>query len=151
MNIVKINDLDLLRFCHAKIVGKELKDFNGAFPADECVCFGEYHADGEPKWSAVLYKFKKNHDCLLELAMNLRGLFSRKLFEKMARVVFDYAFNQAKLLRMSTQVRVSNKKSIRITKAWGFEQEGLTKSGYGPPDVEDMVNFGLLRGNCKWI
>lgn len=151
MSNVKINDLNLLRFCHAKIVGKELEDFKNSFPEDKCVCFGEYHYDGEPKWSAVLYKFTKNHDCLLELTMNLRGLFSRKLFEKMARVVFDYAFNQANLLRISTTVRASNKRSYRITKAWGFEVEGIKKLGYGPPNVEDMVNFGLLKENCQWI
>lgn len=150
MASVKINDLNLLKYCYERVSVGEMVTVPDIFPSDRCICFGEYYSDGEPIWSAVLCNFQK-HDCLLELAMNIRGLFSRVLFERMARVVFDYAFNKAGLLRISTKVRLSNTPSLKITKGWGFEVEGIVKKGYAPPRVEDMVIFGLLKENCKWL
>lgn len=149
MNEIQINNLDLLKFCHARILGEELDATE--FPTDKCVCFGEFYEDGEPYWSAVIRKVREGHDCFLEFAMNLRGMFTPSQFQRMARVVFNYIFVQANLLKCNTHVRVSNKKSIRITKAWGFSIEGITRLGFGKPKIEDMIHFGLLKDECKWI
>jgi RimJ/RimL family protein N-acetyltransferase len=149
MKKIEINNLDLLKFCYEKIIGEPLD--KSEFPLDECVCFGEFYNDGEPYWSAVVRKIRKEHDCYLEFAMNLRGMFSRSQFEEMARVVFNYIFVQSKLVKCNTNVRISNKKSIRITKAWGFTIEGIKRIGFGHPNPEDMVLFGMLKTECPWI
>jgi hypothetical protein len=146
-----INDLDLLRYCHASVTGKEMEVVKNEFPKQEYACFGEYHENGEPMWAVTIYDFKKDHDCKLDIAMDIRGLFSRELFEKMAKVVFGYVFNQANLLRCTIQVRASNKRSLRLVKRWGFKEEGLIRNGYGPPKIEDMYILGMLRQECRFI
>ncbi len=146
---IEINNLELLKFCHEKILGE---DFNAKeFPKDKCACFGEFYEDGLPYWSAVVRKVREGHDCFLEFAIDLRGMLSRSQFERMAHVVFNYIFLQANLLKCNTKVRLSNIRSIRITKAWGFTIEGITRLGFFKPTPEDMVNFGMLRQECKWI
>lgn len=148
---VKINDLELLRFCENKVAGKQIDDFPTEFPTDRCVCFGDYRSDGEPLWSVVLHDFKERHDCMMDLALNLNGMFSPSLFRMMGRVVFDYIFKQANLVRCSSQVRASHTASLRITKAWGMKEEGLRRLGFRTPQPEDMIIFGMLKTECPWI
>lgn len=151
MRDVKINDLELLKYCETAIAGKDIPEFPDEFPHDRCVCFGQYGQDGQPRWVVALYDFKEGHDCIMDVALNIKGLFSPSLFKMMGRVVFDYIFNQAKLVRCSAHIRVSNKASIRISKAWGMKQEGIIRSGYKTPPIEDKVLFGMLKTECVWI
>lgn len=148
---IRINDLYLLRYCHASVTGKDMNILKDEFPTQQYACFGEYHADGTPMWVVSIYEFQKGHDCKLDIAMNIRGLFSRALFEKMGRVIADYAFNQAKLVRGTIQVRASNKSSLRLVKKWGFKEEGYIRKGYGLPKVEDMYLLGMLKEECVFI
>jgi hypothetical protein len=151
MKEVKINDLQLLKYCEEKIAGKELVDFPDKFPSHRCVCFGDYGVDGEPLWVVVLYDFKEGHDCLMDLTLNIKGMLTPSLFKMMGRVVFDYIFNQAKLVRCSSQVRISHESSIRITKAWGMKEEGRRRLGFKHPYFEDAIIFGMLKTECPWI
>jgi RimJ/RimL family protein N-acetyltransferase len=151
MGDIKINDLNLLKHCYREIIGEEFPHDGNKFPADKYACLGEYHEDKEPFWVVIFHSFIKNHDCMLELFINKRGMFSRSAFKRMADVVFNYVFCQAKLNRCSVQVRKSNKPSMRLARAWGFEFEGIKTNGYEPPRMEDMYLFGLLKSNCKWI
>lgn len=151
MASVKINDLDLLRYCHAKITGQHFDSLKSAFPEDKYVCFGEYRDDGQPLWSAVLHDFKNNHECTIEMALNHKGLLSPSVFKRIGRVVCDYIFNQANLTRCNSNIRISNAASIKLTKAYGFKIEGLKRDGYAPPKKEDMIILGLLKDECRWI
>lgn len=154
MREVRINDLGLLKFCETKmseIGGIELADLPDVFPSEHCVCFGDYRDDGEPRWVAVLHHFIEKHDCQMDLVINTGGVLTPSLFKMMGRVVFDYIFNQAKLLRCSSYVRETNTPSLRITRAWGMRQEGVKRLGYKTPKVEDMIMFGMLKTECSWI
>ena len=148
---VKINDLNLIRYCHAKITGRSVDDLKNAFPNDKYVGFGEYRDDGEPLWSAILHDFKNNHECTIEMTLNHKGLLSTSMFKRIGRVLCDYMFNQAKLNRCNSNIRISNSVSIKLTKAFGFKIEGLKRDGYSPPRKEDMVLLGLLKDECRWI
>lgn len=148
---VVINDINLLKFSKLAIHGKIPDEIKNEFPSDKYACFGEYKQNGEALWAVSVYDFKRDHDCVLDVALNMDGLFSRKLFEKIARVICNYTFIQSRLVRMTTFVRASNKKSYRITKRWGFREEGLIKLGFGPPEIEDMYVFGMTKDECKWI
>lgn len=148
---VKINDLNLLRYCYARTVGRDVEELKNSFPSDKCVCFGEYRSDGDPLWAVNLYDFKHNHDCKADIVMNVKGLFTTSLFSRIARVIFNYVFCQAKLARCSLQIRASNAKSLRLVRAWGFKEEGCKRHGYVFPKVEDMVLFGMLKDDCRWI
>ena len=48
-------------------------------------------------------------------------------------------------------IRASNKKSLRLTKAFGFKVEGVIRNGYNKPMVEDKILLGMLREECPWI
>ena len=148
MNEVKINDLELLKFCESEVSKKDIT--LDEFPHDRCVCFGAYKDDGTPQWSVVLYDFKGRHDCMVDIALNINGMFTPNLFKMIGRVIFNYAFNQANLNRCSIIIRKSNKASIKLAKAWGFKEEGLKRKGYREP-IEDMLMLGILKSECKWI
>lgn len=148
---VKINDLELLKFSQVAIYGKVHDGIGDTFPDDRYVCFGEYRPDGQALWAVSVYDFKRDHNCVLDVALNLNGLFSRELFEKMAKVTFNYTFVQANLLRVTAYVRVSNKRSQRVVNKWGFVEEGIVRKGFGPPNIEDMIAYGMLKTECKWI
>jgi RimJ/RimL family protein N-acetyltransferase len=149
--MIEINNLDLLKFSKIAIHGRVTEDVGDVFPSEKYACMGEFKPDGQALWAVSVYDFRRDHDCILDVALSVDGLFSRALFEKIARAVCNYTFVQNKLLRMTTFVRVSNKKSYRITKRWGFREEGLIKLGFGPPNPEDMYVFGMTREECKWI
>ena len=150
--MIEVNNLELLKFSQTAIHGKVPEHIGNVFPLEKYACLGEFRPDGQALWVVSFYDFKRDHDCVLDIALNIGGLFSRDLFERIRRLVCHYAFVQNSLLRMTTFVRVSNKKSYRITKKWGFREEGLIKLGFGPPKPEDMHVFGLTRDECnKWI
>jgi len=147
----KINDLGLLRYGKAVLEGKNPQDFANSFPSDQFVCFGQYNEEKMPLWVITLHSFQKNHDCLLEMAFNKKGLFSAQLFKKIGYVIADYMFNQANLLRCTAEIRASNYKSLRLVKAWGFVLEGIKKHGFVSPKIEDMHILGLYKENCIWL
>jgi hypothetical protein len=149
MNPIAINDLNLLKFCHEKVGGYG-KPIGDEFP-DNCVVLGQYRNDKEPLWVMVLHEFKEDHDCMMDLTLNHKGMLTPSLFRMMGRVVFDYIFKQANLVRCSSQVRASHKASIKITKAWGMREEGIKRLGFKYPKPEDMYLFGMLKTECPWI
>ena len=149
--MIEVNNLELLKYSQIAIHGKVPDHIGNVFPSEKYACLGEFRPDGEALWAVSVYDFRVGHDCVLDVALNVDGLFSRVLFEKIARVVCDYTFAQNNLLRMTTFVRASNKKSYRITKRWGFREEGIVKLGFGPPNPENMYVFGMTRNECKWI
>lgn len=148
---IKINDLYLLKHAYKEIIGEEFPHEGNKFPDDKYVCFGEYHSDKTPFWIVIFHSFIRSHDCMIELFINKKGLFTLSTFKRMAVVVFNYVFCQAKLNRCSVQVRKSNKASMRLARAWGFQFEGIKRNGYGPPRTEDMHLFGLLKEECRWV
>lgn len=150
--MLKINDLNLLRFCYGMTSGKSIDDLGDFFPEEKYACIGEYRKDGDPLWAIIFYDFKENHECSVDIALNLKNaLFSRELFEKIAYIVYEYVFNQANLLRCNAYVRESNKKSIRLTQKFGFSKEGFRPYGYGPPRIEGMHIFGMTLESCYWM
>ncbi len=151
MSDIKINDLALLKFGYASLSDQSPVDLKDKFPADEYVCFGQYHDDGEPFWSCIMHSFKEKHDCLIDIAINKRGLLTPKTFDRIASVVFDYVFNQSDLVRCTAEVRKSNEASMNLVVKWGFELEGIKRKGYSTPNIEDMYIFGLLKENCQWV
>lgn len=147
---IEINDINMLRFYQKQIDEPNMLDFGDIFPTDKCTCFGQYGDGHDPLWVVVFYNFKQGHDCMLGITLNIKGMFGPSRFKMMARVVFDYVFNQSNLIRCTVHVRGSNKPSIRLAKSWGFKEEGIKRMGFSEP-FEDMHILGLLKTECKWI
>lgn len=146
------NDIELLKFCYRKVTGEPDAEILDPNPFSNTYCVGQYREDGEPLWAVAAYGFSRSHhDCKLDIATNVKGLFSRDLFVRMATQVFHDLFLRAKLLRCTAEVRVSNKASIRLVEAWGFSKEGFRPDGAGRPKVEDLYLYGMLKDECRWI
>jgi hypothetical protein len=151
---ILINDFELYKECQteiAKFCGNKIPEYPEAFPIEKSVCFGERYACGAPHWVVVLYNFKERHDCMIDLYLNVIGVFTMSIHHRIGRVIADYAFKQAGLKRITSTVRASNKRAMRVNKLFGFQHEGVIRSGYLPPLEEDMHLFGMLRDDCKWL
>jgi RimJ/RimL family protein N-acetyltransferase len=65
------------------------------------------------------------------------------------RKLLGYPFLQLGVERVTTLIRASNERSLRLNAGLGFVREGLIRQGYGD---EDMVLLGLLRSEAeRWI
>lgn len=62
--------------------------------------------------------------------------------------IFDYPFNQSKLRRITGLVPKKNAASRKLCEKLGFNLEGSMRHAL-PHD--DMLVYGMLRKECKWI
>jgi len=62
--------------------------------------------------------------------------------------IFDYAFNQLGVKRMTCSIRSDNEPSIRMVEKMGFELE--CKLEQAIPDG-DVLIFRMWRENCKYL
>lgn len=62
--------------------------------------------------------------------------------------VFDYAFNQAKVNRITGLVGSKNEASIRFNVHLGFEHEATLEGAH--PDG-DMIVYRMWRKDCRWL
>ena len=65
------------------------------------------------------------------------------------KVAFAYPFLQLKCRRITGLVRADNMKSQQFAEHLGFKQEGRLR--HAANDGTDMLVFGLLREECKWL
>jgi RimJ/RimL family protein N-acetyltransferase len=63
--------------------------------------------------------------------------------------LLGYPFLQLGVQRVTTLIRASNDRALRLNAGLGFVREGVIRQGYGD---EDMIVMGLLRSDAeKWI
>lgn len=65
------------------------------------------------------------------------------------RRFFAYPFLQLGCNRVTGLVAANNQVSRKFNVRVGFEQEGVLRQGM--PDGTDLIVFGMLRGECRWI
>lgn len=63
--------------------------------------------------------------------------------------IFRYPFLQLGVRRITGRVAASNQASQRLCDRFGFTREGLMRQAM--PDGGDMVLFGMLARDCKWL
>lgn len=68
---------------------------------------------------------------------------------KTLNAIFAYPFFQLGCSRVSALVRKSNKKSKRLCSRLGYVNEGCLRSF--SDDEENMLVFGMLKKECRWI
>lgn len=64
------------------------------------------------------------------------------------RAVFDVAFKQWRLRRLSAWIRVSNRKSHDAARALGFIPEAQAMRWFGD---EDGILYFMFPEHCKWL
>lgn len=62
---------------------------------------------------------------------------------------FAYPFIQCDFRRVTCVVSERNHASLRFTRACGWTQEGIIRAG--GTDGEDVIIFGMLRRECRWL
>ncbi|KQV27846.1 hypothetical protein ASC97_05625 [Rhizobium sp. Root1203] len=63
--------------------------------------------------------------------------------------VFAYPFVQLLYPRLNAFVSVNNQASIDFCEGFGFSREGLMREAGS--DGEDLIVFGMLRRECRWL
>lgn len=63
--------------------------------------------------------------------------------------VFAYPFLQCNYPRLNSFVSVNNKAAIAFNEWFGFVREGVLREA--GDDGEDLIVFGLLRRECRWL
>ncbi|PZU85222.1 MAG: hypothetical protein DI528_12870 [Shinella sp.] len=63
--------------------------------------------------------------------------------------VFAYPFIQLQYRRLTALISESNAPSIRFCESCGFQREGILREG--APGGEDMLVYGLLRRDCRFL
>jgi hypothetical protein len=81
-------------------------------------------------------------DVTMALALEPRGCKPRAMARIMA-----YPFNQLGLPRVSAEIPLSNKDSIRLAEGFGFVREGVKRRA--APDGGHVGVFGLLKKDFK--
>lgn len=61
--------------------------------------------------------------------------------------IFYHGFETLGSTGLSAMVRADNIRSLRLVRTLGFRLEGVMK-GF---DFGDMLMFGMLRGECRWL
>lgn len=65
------------------------------------------------------------------------------------RALFEYPFVQLGCNRVMLKVARANKTARAFVKKLGFVEEGKIREGIGPG--KDMMIYGMLRRECRWI
>lgn len=63
--------------------------------------------------------------------------------------VFSYVFHQCNFRRITAFVSANNAPSLKIVQQFGFKEEGRARCAGA--DGEDVLMFGLLREECRYI
>ena len=111
---------------------------------DDAVSIG-IERNGELVGGAAFDTFS-DRECVIHLASDgSKRWISREFIVS----VFAYAFHQCYFRRLTAFVRASNAPSLKIVQQFGFKEEGRARCA--GPDGEDLVMFGLLREECRYI
>jgi RimJ/RimL family protein N-acetyltransferase len=84
-------------------------------------------------------------DCLWHVASSTKRWITRELIIRGVA----YPFIQLKQKRITAMISEQNAPSLKLARGFGFVEEGRLRRA-GSRD-EDMIVFGMLRGECRWL
>jgi len=96
---------------------------------------------------AVIFDTFGPSDCLIHVVTDgKRRWFSREL----ATRVCAFTFIQCKFRRITAMISADNEASLRFLEGFGgWVQEGVLRQG--GTNGEDLILFGMLRRDCRWL
>lgn len=62
---------------------------------------------------------------------------------------FEFAFKTMDRQRLTSEPSVKNTRAVRLNRHLGFVEEGLKRRA--GDDGSDLIVFGMLRQECRWI
>lgn len=131
----------------AQYVASKIRDM-GTPPEKDYEAIGVIGKGGEIIGGVVYTHYQElapgEHDIRMHCAGEPGWLTKHTL-----RVFFSYAFQQLHAVRVTGCVAKANRKARVLNERLGFRQEGCIRSGFG--QGKDMIIFGMLRSECRWI
>ena len=92
----------------------------------------------------------KDHQAEFGIAIGEKSHWEKGYGTEAARLIIDYGFQQLNLHRIRSGALANNKRSIRLHKKVGFQEEGrLREEVFKNGEFHDLVIFGLLRDEWK--
>lgn len=95
--------------------------------------------------AVVVYDTFTPISCFVHVAAARRKWFSPEF----ATVTMAFPFIQCGHRRINCLISQSNRMSLRLTRHFGWTQEGRIRCGGA--EGEDLLLFGMLREECRWI
>lgn len=136
MKEIVYNRPEVVAFVSEKIYGKD------RFP-DDSPSIGVIE-DGEIV-GGVVYSMYTGNGIMMNVASSNRRWLTRTFL----RAAFAYPFKQLGCTRVSGLVRVDNADAQRFDEHLGFVREGLIREG--DEDGTDLIMYGMLRRECRWL
>lgn len=93
----------------------------------------------------VVYTMYTGNGIMMNVAGGYKGWINRAFI----RAAFAYPFKQLGCTRVSGLVRADNYAAQQFDERLGFKREGLVRRG--DDDGTDLIMYGMLREECKWI
>jgi RimJ/RimL family protein N-acetyltransferase len=112
--------------------------------------WGRFSAIGLWEDDGLIAGFVFNHFNPPDIAIHLAAVPGSNWCTKSVwAVVFDYVFNQLGCSRATGSIRGRNQKARKLAERLGGVLEGTLRKA--SPDGDDVVLYGLLKEDCKWI
>lgn len=155
---MKQGDSYKLRVFHGHELTAQAREYNrviGEFVArlipgaEHAEDFGAYQslgfADKDGLIAGVVFLNYKQHSVDINLGAISAKWSSRAVFKRIAH----FAYDALAVERISASVGKKNKRSRKLLEGTGFRLEGCLRKGFSKD--EDMMIYGLLRDECRWI
>lgn len=110
-------------------------------------CTGVALTDGKRLVGGYVFRNFRGHD--VEIAIAFEQDRPKGIVSKTIPMVFDYVFNELGCVRATCLIRRRNKESRRLCEAMDFKLEGKARRGYD--GKQDMMIYGLLKEECRWL
>ncbi len=110
--------------------------------------FGKCSAFGVVRNQKLIAGVVFNHYHKFDVQMSA-AFFGGPLPPSALRALCEYAFGQLNVRRVTSITGKKNRKARKALRIIGFIEEGTAR--YALDGVQDAVQYGLLRENCKWI
>lgn len=112
---------------------------------NDAYALGVVH-DGVTVASVIFDTFGPS-DCLIHVVSDGNR---RWLSREVAIRVMAFPFLQCKFVRITAMISADNEPSLRFIRGFDrFQQEGVMRKG--GTKGEDLILFGLLRQDCRWL
>ena len=96
----------------------------------------------------LLFSDYDGHNIFVHLALDSPRVCQRKNIKMM----FDYAFNQAKVHRMTAMCVNGYERNEKLLAGTGFKKEGVIREAMNVNGKwVDAALYGILKGECKWV
>jgi len=129
----------LAKICHVKCDCPEFPEPNSSI--------GIWDTEEKKLVGGVTYTNFSGREIMASIWLDDKRALTRPIL----RDLFHYPFIVCGVVRLTTNARKGNEKSVKLTSRLGFEIEGELRRYFGDRDEDAAIVFGMLKEECRWI